>query len=335
MTIRALAKELNLSIGTVSKALKDSHEISQITKDRVLSGAKAFNYHPNPFASSLRRKKSNTIAVVIPDVADSFFSVAVKGIEEIAQQKGYHVLVYLTFESFLKEKHILQEVIHGRVDGVLISVSSETNSTEHIEEVDENKIPVVFFDRVIDGLNFARIMTDDFDSGYTAAQHLLDRGCKKISYLSISRDLTINNKRIQGFKKALADAGINDNDNWIVDCTNDGDENYEVVSNLLKKHDRPDGLIAGVEKLILPVYLLCQVANIRIPQDLKVLSFSNLPTAQILNPSITTITQPAFSIGESAASMLFKTLEKKNQNFRNEIVVLPSVLCERESTTMR
>jgi len=145
VNIRALAKELNLSIGTVSKALKDSYEISAETKRRVLEVAQRLHYTPNPYASSLRRKKSNTIAVVVPEVADSFFSQAIKGIEEVAQKKGYHVLVYLTYESFAREKQILEEFKNGRVDGLLISVSSETSSTDHIEDLHSKKNPFCIF----------------------------------------------------------------------------------------------------------------------------------------------------------------------------------------------
>lgn len=332
INIKALAKELNLSIGTVSKAFKDSHEISVATKQRVLSAAKEFNYNPNPYASSLRRKKSNTIAVVIPEVADSFFSVAIKGIEEIAQQKGYHVLIYLTYESFLKEKKILEEIRNGRVDGLLISVSSETTSTSHIEEVSTNKIPIVFFDRVIEDLPMAKIMTNDLESGRLAAHHLVECGCQKVFYLSISKDLGINNKRIEGFSEALLENGINEFEPRVIHCSNDLNANYDLLYSILKKGNRPDGIIAGVEKLITPLYMACQDLGIKIPEEMKVISFANLPTAQILNPSITTITQPAFDIGKSAASLLFKGIEKKNYNISCEKIVLPSTLCVRNST---
>src|SRR5688500_3987266 len=163
ITIRLLATELNLSIGTVSKALKDSYEISGETKERVLALAKKLNYTPNPYASSLRRKKSNTIAVVIPEVADSFFSMAMKGIEEIAQAKGYHVLIYLTYESPEKEKKILEECKNGRVDGVLLSVTAESCSAASIEELRVAEVPVVFFDRAIEGMATAKVRTNDYE----------------------------------------------------------------------------------------------------------------------------------------------------------------------------
>lgn len=334
VNIRLLAKELKLSIGTVSKALKDSYEISVETKKRVSELAKQLNYHPNPYASSLRRKKSNTIAVVLPEVADSFFSLAIKGVESVAQSKGYHVLIYLTYESYYKEVTILDDFKNGRVDGVLMSISSETITTKHIEELDLQKIPIVFFDRAIYEFEAAKVVTNDFESGYVAAEHLINSGCEHLAYLSINKNLSINNKRIQGYLQATTDHKIHDSNCTIIDCTNDVKENYNIISYYLKNTSKPIGIIASVEKLITPVYLLSKNLNMSIPEKLKVISFSNLQTAEILQPALTTITQPAFEIGKAAAVILFKALEKPNYNYHEESVVIPSIMHIRESTKM-
>lgn len=330
--IRALAKELKLSIGTISKALKDSHEISDATKQRVLELAKKLHYNPNPYASSLRRKKSNTIAVVVPEVADSFFSLAIKGIEEIAQSNGYHVLIYLTYESYLKEKKILQEFSNGRVDGILMSVSSETMATSHIEDLHFSQIPVVFFDRVIEGLQLAKITTNDRECSFAATQHLIDCGCRNIVYLSISKNLAINNERIEGFKKALSENNLACLETNIVNCSNDAEDNRNLLFELLKHKTKPDGIIAGVEKLVIPVYAVSKNLKIKIPSQLKVICFSNSPVAHILSPSLTTITQPAYEMGKTAATILFKSILKKAYANSNEQVTLSSALIVREST---
>ena len=332
VNIRQLASELNLSIGTVSKALKDSYEISAETKERVLAMAKKLHYTPNPYASSLRRKKSNTIAVVIPDVADSFFSAAIKGIEAIAQTKGYHVLIYLTYESCEKEKVILDDFKNGRVDGVLLSVSSETVSPEHLEEVREANIPVVFFDRAMDRFATAKVRTNDFESSYGAAQHLLERGCRRLAFLSISTHLDINQKRLQGYRAALTENGYAAAKQTDIQCSNNQEDNYAIIKRLMGSRRRPDGVIASVEKLITPFYLVCRDLQIRLPDEVKVVGFSNLPNAQILQPSLTTVTQPAFEMGKAAATVLFKALEKRNYHWQNEEVVIPSELFIREST---
>jgi LacI family transcriptional regulator, galactose operon repressor len=330
--ITDLARQLNLSVATISKALKDSHEISSETKQRVFELAKKLNYTPNPYASGLRKRSSKTIAVVLPEVADSFFSLAINGIESIAHDKGYHVLIYLTHESFEREEAILKEFQSGRVDGILISVSGETCAGNHIKEVIAAGMPVVFFDRICEDVETAKIVTDDFESGYNATSHLLKAGCKKIVYLSTSSSLSINNKRMAGYMQALTDNGLA-NTIDIISCASDDEGNYQIIHDLLKSIHRPDGLIASVEKLTTPIYLACREINLSIPEKLKVISFTNLQAALILTPTLTTVTQPAFEMGKAAASLLFKGIEKKNFDLSKEKIVIPSVLAERSSTT--
>jgi LacI family transcriptional regulator len=332
ISIRDLAKELNLSIGTVSKALRDSHEISSVTKEKVFMLARKLNYIPNPYASSLRGKKSNTIGVVVPEIADSFFSHAIKGIESVARAKGYHVLIYLTDESFPKEEFIVREFKSGRVDGVLLSLSTETSNNLHIEELKKKGIPVVMFDRTVEEVPTTKVITDDLESSYKATHHLIKRGCRKISFLSISRNLSINNKRIKGFLKAMEDHRVVTGKHSIIDCTNDQKQNEVILKKLFETAERPDGIIASVDKLTIPVYLACRELQLNIPADLKIVSFSNSEAAAIMNPSLTTITQPAYEIGKRAAVILFKAVEKKDFKMPNENIIIPSSLIVRNST---
>ncbi len=333
VTIKDIAKELKLSVATISKALRDSYEISLETKQRVLEYAKKINYTPNPYASSLRKRGSKTIAVVLPEVADSFFSLAINGIESVAKDKGYHVLIYLTHESFEREEAILNEFKSGRVDGILMSVSGETSQSDHVKEVIAGGMPVVFFDRVCEDVDTAKIVTDDFESSHKATCHLIEAGCKKIVYLASSSTLSINNKRMEGYKKALADNGIKSNAADIVSCYSNTEGNYKIVSSLLKKKNKPDGIIASVEKLTTPIFLACKEIRLTIPDKIKVISFTNLQAALILNPTLTTVTQPAFEMGKTAAATLFKALEKKNFNLSKESMVIPSMLIVRDSTS--
>src|SRR6478735_1962418 len=304
ITIKMLAKELNLSTAAISKALRDSHEISTPTKLRVRELASKLNYIPNAYAGSLRRRKSKTIAVVLPEVADSFFSLAINGIEAIAEEKGYHVLIYLTHENFLREEAILKDFQSGRVDGVLMSLTAETANYQHISDLYSREIPLVFFDRVCEEVNTARITTDDFESSYKATQHLMDCGCKRIAILSISNCLSISNKRLEGYEKALADNNAGYEPINIL-YQNDASANYSSIQKVLSQADRPDGMIATVEKLTTDIYLACKELKLSIPQDVKVVSFSNLSSASILNPSLTTVPQPAFDMGRTAAVALF------------------------------
>lgn len=332
VNIKTLAVQLQLSTATVSKALRDSHEISNETKQRVLELASVLNYVPNPYASSLRKRVSKTIAVVIPEVADSFFAEAINGIESVAQDKGYHVLVYLTHESFEKEKSIFMEFQSGRVDGVLLSVSAETINTDHISNHQSHHIPIVVFDRICDDIKTAKVSTDDYNAAYTATQHLIDNGCKRIAFLSISQTLSISNKRRHGYQQALADNKISEEKLYDMHCTLNDEHNLIAIKNLLQHENRPDGIIASVEKLTASIYLACEELQLKIPEDVAVVSFSNLKTASILNPSLTTVTQPAFDIGKASASLLFKSFEKKNFQLDKESKSFPSVLNIRNST---
>lgn len=331
ITIKMLAKELNLSTAAISKALRDSHEISTPTKQRVQELASRLNYIPNAYAGSLRRRKSKTIAVVLPEVADSFFSQAINGIEAIAEENGYHVLIYLTHENFSREEEILKDFQSGRVDGVLMSLTAETESFNHISDLTNRDIPLVFFDRVCDDVNTAKITTNDAESSYKATQHLIDCGCRNIALLSISNCLSISNKRLAGYEQALADNGAKQSSLNIM-CESDTIKNSILLKDILRRDDRPDGIIATVEKLTTDVYLACKELTLSIPGDVKIVSFSNLSSASILNPSLTTITQPAYEMGRAAAVALFKSLEKKNCLLVDECLSIPSELIVRGST---
>ena len=330
INIRELAIELKLSVSTISKVFNNSHEISEETRQRVLETAARLNYVPNPYASGLRRKKSRNIGVVIPEVADSFFSLAINGIESVAKEKGYHVMIYLTHESFDNEKNILKEFQGRRVDGVLISVSRETSQSDHINDLISSGVPLVFFDRVCDDVDTAKITTDDLESSYEATRHLIQQGCRRIAFLSISNSLSISNNREEGYLKAHADHKLKPDRSVL--CTNDAAKNYELITKLLKQKNAPDGIVVSVEKLTTPVYRACEALKLKIPKDIKVICFSNLDTASILNPSLSTITQPAFEIGKTAALALFKALQKQNLNLSRESAVIPSSLVVRKST---
>lgn len=333
ITIKMLAKQLNLSTAAVSKALRDSHEISDVTKQRVQELAAVLNYVPHPYAGSLRERKSKTIAVIIPEVADSFFSLALNGIEAVAIEKGYHALIYLTHENFEREKEILKDLESGRVDGVIMSLALKTNSYDHIKVL-HKAVPLVFFDRICEEIDTAKITTNDYECAYQATQHLIERGCKKIAILSISESLSISSKRMQGYQQALVDYQIPYHPGSIINYNEDVTENYQLLREVLSNKDRPDGIVATVSKMTTEIYLVCMELGLKIPEDIKVICFSNDSTAAILNPSLTTITQPAFDMGKLAATILFKALKKKYPVSNEDSTVIPSQLIIRSSTSL-
>lgn len=328
VNIQRLATELNLSIATVSRALRHSHQIRPETREKVWELARKLNYQPNPFASGLRGQKSKHIAVVFPELANTFFSLAINGIEEIAREKNYHVLIYLTHESADSEKSFIDSLSNGRVDGLLISLSSQTTEFSHIDAL-RKKLPVILFDRVYPSEDILHVATDDYNSSFEAANHLLQQGCKKILYLQALRNLPAGKMRLEGFKDALIKAGIRPEEHMIIGCDGDEKATMACIQSALAGI-QPDGVFSSIEKLGIYCYQAAAALRLRIPQDLKVVSFSNLDTAALLNPPMTTITQPAFEIGKEAAALLFQQLEKKKIGLHNKVI--PSQLICRAST---
>ena len=331
VNLKKLAKELNLAISTVSRALRDSHEISQETKDRVKALAVKLGYQPNPHASSLRQNKSKTIAVIIPEIQNNFFSQVMNGVEEVAQQKGYHVLIYLTHEDHNREKDILNVLRNGRVDGLMISVSNTTTSFEHLEACIESGMPLVFFDRVNESMKVPSITTDDTEASFKATEHLIKTGCRNIAFLSMSFNLSISIRRKSGYIKALTKYGLTGKE-IIVECGNDDEVNRQKIREILQGNQRPDGIFASVEKFAINTYEVCRTLNISVPQNLKVISFSNLSAAALFDPPLSAIVQPAYEIGKEATSILFKIVEKKMLLPFEKKVTIASRIVERRST---
>jgi len=331
-TIKTIATKLGISKGTVSKALQDSHEISIATKNRVLEAASELHYKPNHFASGLKSRKSKAIAVIIPEIADSFFSLAIKGIETVTQKKGYHINIYITNDQIEREKEIFRLLSDGRVDGVLISVCRDATGSDHIKELMDTGMPLVFFDRAVEDIETGKVVTDDFTSGYNAALHLLEQGCNRVCFFSISENLSILQKRVEGFKRALSQHHVPDACSNVYQISTDQNKCLETIISLLSDPDlRPDGIVISVELLTIPIYMACKALRISIPEDLKVICFSNLQYASLLSPPLTTITQPAFEIGEQAASLICSAIVN-NRSLRNEKIICPSRLDIRDSS---
>ena len=332
--IKRLAKELNLSPSTVSRSLRDSHEISDSTKQRVRELAQQLNYQPHPYASSLRKSKSKTIGIVVPEVANNFFARVFNGIEQKAQENDYHALIYLTHDSYEKEVSILNHLQRGRVDGVIMSLSANTQNFDHLTALIEADIPVVFFDRVAEDIATTKITTNDVEIGYKATEHLVQQGCKRIAHITTALHLSTTRRRKEGYLKACEEYNLPIEDELIVECYTDEDAD-EKLTALLSSPNRPDGIFSAVEKLSLVPYKICKKLGIRIPEELKLISFSNMEAADILVPSLTTIPQPAFEIGKEAATVLLNSLEKKKIAIPNAYVTFASEIVPRESSMGR
>jgi LacI family transcriptional regulator len=329
---KQLAEALNLTVASVSRALRDSHEISPQTKARVRQLAAELHYQPNAYASSLRGNLSRTIAVVIPKVTNHFFALAINGIEEVARQSGFHVLICLTHDDYEREAAILQHLGGGRADGLLLSVASETQDFAHLRAFAETHLPLVFFDRVCAEVPTAQVTTNDYESGREATEHLLAAGCRNIAHLLVSSNLSIGQLRHQGYLDALGARGLTPDPDLVVNGLSDDGQNLTLIRRLLRRRPDIDGIFASVERLATSAYQVCHELGRRIPDDIKIIGFSNLETVSLLAPPLSTITQPAYSIGREAATILIQAIEKKKPVLPTQSLVLKSTLNKREST---
>jgi LacI family transcriptional regulator len=334
VNIKKLAKALQLSTSTVSRAFRDNSDISTATKERILAMATQMNYQPNHYASNLREQKSKTIAVIVPELANNYFSLAIQAIERVASEKGYHILIYATNDRFDKEVAFIKHLHNGRADGIIMSVSGEADDHNYLNEFSKKRLPLVFFDRVYEDVITPRVVTNDYESSFEATKHLITQGCTKIAYLAVNKTLSIGKTRMQGYKDALNKYKIAFTEDLIIDCSN----NYIENINLLKQAFtvlKPDGVFSSVERLAFATYYACYDLKLSIPNDIKVVAFSSLEIAPLLNPALSTITQPAAALGKAAAELLFKLLENEACVNENTAIILNSKLIKRESTFVK
>jgi LacI family transcriptional regulator len=331
INIKKLAEALNLSTSTISRAFRDNSDIKAATKALILAKAKELNYQPNHYASNLREQKSKTIAIIVPELANNYFSQAIHGIERIARENGYHILIYVTDDDFSKEVSFIGHLHNGRADGIIMSVSGEANDHGYLNKFGAKRLPLVFFDRIYEDINTPKVITNDYDSSFLATEHLIDQGCRRIGYFVINKALSIGKTRMQGYMDALEKHHITFDESLIVDCSNSYDENRAIIREAITKF-KFDGIFTSVERLAFATYYVCYDLDIKIPDELKIISFSSLEIAPLLNPSLTTITQPATKIGEEAARLLFKILSGKADKNKSDQLVLTSKIIPRNST---
>jgi LacI family transcriptional regulator len=311
VTIKHIAKALNLSASTVSRALRDSYEISEPTKKRVLEYAQKSNYRPNPIALSLKENKSRSIGILVPEIDNPFFSQAINGIESVAYAKGYHVLIFQSNESLEREIINVNHMIARRVDGILLSLSAETADTTHLQEIHEMAVPLVMFDRVVDSINTHKVVADNYLGAFEATELLIKNGKKRIAHVGVASYLSISKERFQGYCDALKKFNI-PFDPTIVKETTYAPENIEAaINDLISMENPPDAIFSVSDRLALTCLSVFKKQNIRIAKDLAYVCFSNLKVADYFSPSITTVAQPAFEMGQKAAELLFEILSTK------------------------
>ena len=324
-TLKDIAKALGLSTSTVSRALRDTHEISAATKKIVLEYAEKINYRPNPIALSLKERRSKSIGVIVSEVANHYFSQAINGIEAIAYDRGYHVIITQTHESYEREKINLQHLASRSVDGLLVSLSSETKDITHLQSLHKRGLPIVFFDRITEEIETHRIIANNEKGAFEATEHLINKGYKRIAHLTSSAHLSISIERLNGYKKALEKHHIPFNEAYLENCIHGGmfyDEMENAIINLLNLPEKPDAIFVAGDRLFIGCLTVFKNLNIKIPTDMAISGFSNSDFLDLLNPPVTAVRQPAFEIGQIATDLLITLIESKYPvyNFENKIL---------------
>lgn len=335
ITIKDIAKALKFSSSTVSRALKGNHQISQATQKVVKEYAEKHNYHPNIMAQSLRGNKSRSIGVLFPAVANNFFAEVMNGIESIANKRNYQVTFTQTHESSTKELENIKHLMLRSVDGLLISLATETTELNYINNLLEERFPIVFFDRVIERVNAHCVVADNVGGSYNVTHHLIKNGYKKIAQITSSPNISITLGRLEGYYNALEEGGIANNKNYIKYCEYGGmyDEEVEsAVSELFALKEPPDAIITASDRITIKCFSALKKRKIEIPSQVALAGFSNFSAPQLFEPSLTTIKQPAFEMGKTAVELLFKLIESKKPISQFETTILPTSLIVRNST---
>lgn len=332
VTIKDIAKALGLSTSTVSRALRDTHEISAATKKVVLAYAKEINYQPNPIALSLKERRSKSIGVVVSEVANSYFSQAINGIESIAYNRGYHVIISQTHESYDREVINVQHLASRSVDGLLVSLSSETTDISHLTHLHERGLPIVFFDRVADAINTHKVIANNEKGAYQATDYLIKNGYKRIAHLTSSSHLSISIERLSGYEAALKDNGLAVNPQYIKHCLHGGmlyTETETAIKELMGLNEKPDAIFVAGDRLSTGCLSVFKNLKIAVPNDMAIAGFSNSDVLDLFNPSLTSVRQPAFDIGQMATEMLLQLIEAKYPVEEFEKRILETDLCVR------
>jgi len=312
-TIKDIALALHLSPSTVSRALRDGYEISAETKKLVIEHARKVNYQSNPIALSLKNRRSYSIGIVVPELANSFFSQAIAGIESIAYEKGYHTIITQTHDSSERELINANHMAQRSVDGLLISMSSGTTDYNFLKTLHDNGLPIVFFDRIIEEIDTFKVTSDNFSGAYNATKLMIRSGRKKIAVLANAPQLSITNERLAGYMKALADYHIPFRPELIRNCYKGGSD-YEEVENAVKEllniADKFDAIFISSDRISISCIRALKKLKFD-PAEIMIAGFSNSDVVDLLQPSLSYVRQKAFEMGSIAVEMLLKLIESK------------------------
>jgi LacI family transcriptional regulator len=332
ITIYDIAKQLNLSPATVSRALKDHPAINSNTKSMITSKAKEMGYRTNMFASNLRRQRTNTIGVIVPRLNSSFMSAVLAGMEKVANEAAYNLIISQSLESVRKEVANAKTMFNSRVDGLLVSLAYDSENIEHFEAFIKKGIPLLFFDRVFTHNQCTSIVIDNAKAGYEATAHLIEQGCRRIVHVTGNLKRNVYADRLKGYQLAMQEAGLEVAPNLVLETDLSQEAGVEVARQLLAMPKRPDGLFVANDFCAISCMGALKQAGISIPHDIAVVGFNNDPVSRVIEPNLTTVHYPGQEMGEIAAKSLINHLNGLTSIHTTNTIILRSELVIRESS---
>jgi len=332
-TLKQIAKELGVSVSTVSKALNDSPEISEPTKKRIQEYAKLKNYKPNSIGLTLKTRRTKTIGVIIPNILNSFFAKVFSGIEKEAEEQGYKVITCISNESLEREKGALEMLSNGTADGFIVSIAEETQIQQdfaHFKSILSDDIPIVLFDRITDDIKCDKVIVDDFNASVEATQYLVNTQCHKIALLSTIDNLSVGKHRANGYMEAMKQMGIEAAENLII--RTDSQENFEEKISELFEKESFNGIFALDEYASVTAHKTALKKGLKIPEDISIIGFADGVWSRRLTPSLSTVSQHGPEIGQEAVKLLIEKIEHPSEEPTYQTSVIKTELRKRDST---
>lgn len=332
VTVHDIARELNTTASTVSRALQNHPRISKRMKQAVFELAQRLNYQPNSIASSLRKGKGNTIGIIIPLINRHFFSSVIQGIEDMAYQAGYNILICQSYDSYEREKAIVETLTNGKVDGLVVSLGSETHDLKHFEVVVTKGIPLIFFDRTPMKMEVNRVEIDDFAGAFMAVEHLIEQGCRRIVHFNGPMHVSVYHNRLEGYKAALQKYQLPFDESLVFDrvITKETGENAAILISKMKP--LPDAIFSSGDFSAMGVIRKLKELGFKVPQDIAVVGFANEPFGEMIEPRLSSVDQRSTDMGHSVAKLLLDEMSENQPNKSPQKIILEPKLCIRESS---
>jgi len=331
-TIHDIAEKLSITASTVSRALKDHPRISAETKKAVLKVAEKLNYQPNHIAAALRNGKSNILGIIVPTVDRSFFSSVIRGIEEIANASHYNVMICQSYDIYKKEVATVEALLNARVDGIIASHGKETKDFSHFLKAKERGIPVILFDRYNNDLEVSQVVIDDYLGAYKATEHLIQQDCKRIAHFTSTLNISIFRERLRGYREALVNNGLKYDESLVITSNLQAEDGRNSMLQLLKQKEIPDGIFSASALSIAGAMQVLKEKNIKVPEEVALVGFSNESFMLFTEPPITAVDQHSMRMGNAAAEIFLEEISSDRLKFIPQKIVLKPELIVRQSS---